>query len=157
MNGDSPLSPAEREILLAYAAGVSGNRFVFVGHSEVAYAHGVERGLLDKLLEDLNTAPVAPRLRPVLAYVRKLMIAPSEVVQADADAVFEAGWVEAALHSAIAIAGRAAFMHRLVAGFGFAPLDPSVAASHAQKRVEKGYVNIYSAFRKGRSDADTDR
>lgn len=148
MNGPSPLSQAERELILAYAAGVSGNRFVFTGHSEVAYARGVERGILDKMLDDLNTAPVEPKLRPLLFFVRKLMTEPMRMAQTDADAVYAAGWDEDALHSAIAVAGRAALMHCLVAGAGFAPLDPAVAASHARKRIEHGYVNIYRAFRK---------
>lgn len=38
MNGPSPLSQAARELILAFAAGVMGCRFVFTGHSEVAYA-----------------------------------------------------------------------------------------------------------------------
>ncbi len=148
MNGPSPLTPAEREVILAYAAGVAGCTFVFTGHSEAAYAWGVQRGLLDALLADLQTAPVEPRLRALLSFVRKLMLTPQEVGPADAEAVFAAGWEEQGLHDAIAVTARAAFMQRLVAGCGFAPLDPAVAARHAAKRVEQGYVNLYPAFRK---------
>jgi uncharacterized peroxidase-related enzyme len=148
MNGPSPLTQAEREIILAYAAGVAGCEFVFVGHSEVAYAWGVEKGLLDQMLDNLDTAPVEARLKALLTYVRKLSATPNEITQADADAVFEAGWDEHAFSDAIVITARAAFMHRLVGGFGFNPLDKDVAASHAAKRVERGYVNIYRAFKK---------
>ena len=148
MNGPSPLSQAERELILAYAAGVSGNRFVLTGHAAVAYARGIEPGLLDRLLGAEGTAAAGAKLAPLLDFVRKLMLSPAEMAPSDAAAVFAAGWDEAALHGAVAIAGRAAFMHRLVAGCGFNPLDPEVARSHAQKRVEKGYVNIYKAFRK---------
>jgi hypothetical protein len=35
-----------------YAAGVAGCKFVYVAHSEVAYAWGVENGLLDRLLQE---------------------------------------------------------------------------------------------------------
>jgi hypothetical protein len=38
-------------------------------------------------------------------------------------------------------------MHRLVQGFGFTPLSREAAAKHARKRVERGYVNLYPAFR----------
>jgi hypothetical protein len=44
--------------------------------------------------------------------------------------------VEQALHDAIAVTARAAFMQRLVEGHGF-----------AKRRVEHGYVNLYPAFR----------
>lgn len=148
MNGPSPLSEAEREIVLAFAAGAMGCDFVLTGHSEVAYAWGVERGTLDRLLEDIDSAPVEDRLKPLLRYVRRLAATPNEVTQADADAVLTAGWDEQALHDAVAITARAAFMHRLIAGHGFNPLDRAVAESHARKRVEKGYVNLYRAFRK---------
>ena len=147
MNGPSPLSQSERELILAYAAGVAGCKFVYVAHSEVAYAWGVEKGLVDRLLEDPDTAPVKPALKPILAFVRKLMLTPGDMSQADADAVFEAGWEERALHDAIAVTARAAFMQRLVEGHGFMPLSRETAAKHAKRRVERGYVNLYRAFR----------
>ena len=46
MNGPSPLSHGERELILAYAAGVAGCTFVYVAHSEVAYAWGIPEGLV---------------------------------------------------------------------------------------------------------------
>src|SRR5262249_2959171 len=148
MNGPSPLSPTERELFFAYAAGVAGCKFVYVAHSAVAYAHGVEKGLIEKLLENLDTAPVEARLKPLLAYVRKLMLTPGEMRQADADAVFAAGWDEKALHDTIVVTARAAFMQRLVEGHGFTPMTPELAAERAVLRVEHGYVNLYPAFRK---------
>lgn len=148
MNGPSPLSEAEREVILALAAGWMECEFVFTGHSAVAYAWGIEQGALESALQDIEAAPLAARLKPLLHYVKKLSIAPNSLTPADVDAVLSAGWPEQALQDAIAITARAAFMHRLVAGHGFAPLDPEVAASHAHKRVEHGYVNIYKTFRK---------
>jgi uncharacterized peroxidase-related enzyme len=150
MNGPSPLTQGERELILAYAAGVAGCRFVYVAHSEVTYAWGFEAGVIDRLLEDPATAPVDARLKPLLAFVRKLMLTPGEMLQADADAVFAAGWDEKALHDAIAVTARAAFMQRLVEGHGFTPMSREVAATHAKRRVERGYVNLYPAFRKGK-------
>ena len=148
MNGSSPLTQGQRELILAYAAGVAGCKFVYAAHSEVAYAWGIERGLLDRLIEDPATAPVDARLKALLAFVRKLALTPGEISQADADAVFEAGWDERALHDAIAVTARAAFMQRLVQGHGFTPMTREVAAKHAKRRVELGYVNLYPAFRK---------
>lgn len=148
MNGPSPLSQGERELILAFAAGAAGCRFVCVAHAEVAYAWGIEAGLVERLIEDFDTAPVSPELRHLLAFVRKLMQAPSAMTQADADAVFAAGWEERALHDAIAIAARASFMQKLVEGHGFIPLSPEVAKTHAEKRVKLGYVNLYPQFAK---------
>ena len=71
---------------------------------------------------------------------------PGEMTQADADAVFDAGWDEKALHDAIAVTARVCFMQRLVEGHGFTPIAKDVAKKHAQKRVELGYVNLYPKF-----------
>ncbi len=150
MNGPSPLSQGERELIFAYAAGVAGCKFVYVAHAEVAYAWGIENGVIDRLLEDPDTAAMETRLKPLLAFVRKLTLTPGEMSQADADAVFEAGWNEQALHDAIAVTARAVFMQRLVEGHGFTPLPRDVAVKHAKRRVEHGYVNLYPAFRKDR-------
>ena len=157
MNGPSPLSQGERELILAYAAGVAGCTFVYVAHSEVAHARGIEEGLLDKLLKNIDMAPVAPKLKPLLAFVRKLMLTPGEITQEDADVVFTAGWDEHALHDAIAVTARAAFMQRLVQGHGFVPFSKEMAKKRAAERVELGYVKLYPKFAKGgdaRSEAD---
>ena len=47
MNGPSPLSQGERELILAYAAIAAGCRYVYVAHSEVAYQWGIRRGLIE--------------------------------------------------------------------------------------------------------------
>src|SRR5258706_6075689 len=96
MNGPSPLSQGERELIFAYAAGVADCKYVYVAHSEVAYAWGIENGLVERLLDNPETAPVEARLKPLLAFVRKLMLTPNAMSQADADAVFKAGWEEQA-------------------------------------------------------------
>jgi len=147
MNGPSPLTRGEREMILAYTAGLGGCQFVYVAHSEVAYAHGIENGLIETLIQDPELATVGPRLRPMLAFIRKLVLTPEGVSQVDAEEVFNAGWDEHALHDAIAVAARAGFMQRLVQGLGFTPMTRQRAAQKAKQRIEHGYVNLYSAFR----------
>lgn len=144
MNGPSPLSSGERELLLAYAAGVSGCAFVYGAHSEVAYAWGIERGLIGRLLEDPNAPGVDDRFRPLLELTAKLMRDSAAVEEVDIRRVLDAGWDERAVHDVVAIAARAAFMQRLVDGMGFVPLSTEVAKSHAARRVELGYVKLYA-------------
>jgi len=146
MNGPSPLSRGERELILAFAAGVAGCSFVYMAHAQVAYELGIDEGLVEQLVEDFEGARIDTRLRPLLAFVRKLTLSGSSITQVDADAVFAAGWDEKALHDVIAIAGRAAFMQRLVEGYGFVTWTREVAREHAGKRVRLGYVNLYPAL-----------
>lgn len=147
MNGQSPLTRGERELVLAYAAGVSGCEFVCLAHAEVAYAHGIEHGLVQGLISDFDNTPIDARLRPLLSYVRKLSVDPSSVEKSDVDAVLAAGWDEQALHDAAAVTARAAFMQRLVNGHGFNVPSLETLREHAQRRVENGYVKLYRAFR----------
>ncbi len=146
MNGPSPLAPGEREMIAAYVVGVAECRYSYVAHSEVAYAWGIEDGLIDKLLDDLATAPVADKFKPLLSFVNKLTVTPNRVTQEDADAVFAAGWDEKALHDAILITARMCFMARIVEGYGFTPMDQATARRRARQRVKLGYVNLYPVF-----------
>jgi hypothetical protein len=57
-------------------------------------------------------------MRPLLAYVAKLNTLPSRLVQADADAVFAAGWDEAGLFHAIQVCAAFNLFNRLVEGAG---------------------------------------
>jgi uncharacterized peroxidase-related enzyme len=147
MNGPSPLSNGERELILAYAAALTGCTAVYTAHSEVAYTWGIKDGLVDELLDDFDNASVTDQQRPLLAFVRQLATNPTGVTADDAAAVFDAGWDEQALHDAIAITARAAFMQRLINGFGFGGLTREAARSRAAERIEHGYVDLFPAFR----------
>ena len=147
MNGPSPLSPGEREMIAAYVVGLAKCRYAYAAHTAAAYAWGIEEGLIDKLLDDLDAAPVEDRFKPLLAFVRKLTLTPSEMTQADADAVFrrrlgrKRGCTTRSRWTA-----RMSFMNRLVEGFGFTPMDPEKARENARQRVNLGYLNLYPEF-----------
>ena len=154
MNGPSPLTSGEREMIAAYVVGLASCRYAYAAHTAAAYEWGIEEGLIDALLADPETAPVAPKFRPLLAFVRKLTLTPSEMNQADADAVFDAGWDEKALHDAIAVTARMSFMNRVVEGYGFIPMDPQRARNNARERVKLGYRNLYPKFAEDEDDRD---
>jgi uncharacterized peroxidase-related enzyme len=148
INGPSPLTPAEREMIQAYVAGIADCQFGYIAHAEIAYASGIKRGLIEKLVSDLDTAPIDDKFKPLMAYVRELTLAPSSIRHADAEAVFAAGWDEKALHDTIAVTARMNFMCRIVQGFGFTPWDQAHAKEHAGKRLKLGYVNLFPALNK---------
>lgn len=124
MRGPSPFSTGEREIIAAYTSGLNACGYCHGGHVFMAEALGVEEGLIANLLENIETSGVAEVLRPVLRYVKKLTLEPSKMTQADADAVFAAGWDGKALHDAIAVCAMFNFMNRLVDGLGIRAAPP---------------------------------
>ena len=147
MNGPSSLSRGERELIFAYAAGLAGCEFVYVAHAEVAYAFGIEDGAVEKLIADPDSAPIDANLKPLLAFVRKLTLAPTEIVAEDTNTVLEAGFDDKALDDAVGITGRAMFMRCIAQAYGFTPMTKEQAAKKALKRIEHGYVNLYPKFR----------
>jgi hypothetical protein len=98
--------------------GLNACTFCLGSHRIYAEALGVEPGLIEALLQDPATAPIDPDMRPLLAYVAKLNTLPSRLVQADADAVFAAGWDEAGLFHAIQVCAAFNLFNRLVEGAG---------------------------------------
>ena len=78
-------------------------QYCYGGHRAAAELFGVAPETIDGLIQDLATAPIDGKLRPIFAFVKKLTLTPTRMTQSDAAAVFAAGWNEAALHSAIAV------------------------------------------------------
>ncbi len=148
INGPSPLTPGEREMIQGFVAGLINCQFAYVAHSAAAVARGIAPGLVEKLVADVVSAPVSDKLKPLLAFLKKLALTPTEVSQSDADAVFAAGWDEQAYHSAVAVAARMTFMSKIIHGHGFVPMSPDRAKASAEHRAKTGYVGLYPGLAK---------
>ena len=148
INGPSPLSPGEREMIQAFVAGLINCQFAYVAHTAAAVARGIEPGVVEKLVADVASAPVNAKLKPLLALVKKLALTPTQVSQSDADAVFAAGWDEAAYHSAVACTARMTFMSKIIHGHGFVPMSAERAKANAEHRAKAGYVALYPQLAK---------
>ncbi len=123
LRGPSPLSVAERELIAAYCSALNACRFCVGVHAAAATAFGIDGALVDRLVEDPARAAVDDKLKPILAFVKKLTRSPSRVIQADADAVVAAGWEEDALHDAIAVCSLFNMYNRIVEGHGITGAD----------------------------------
>ena len=143
INGPSPLSPGEREMIQGFVAGLLNCQFAYVAHSAAAVARGIAPGTVEKLVADIASAPVNEKLKPLMALVKKLVLNPTEVSQSDADAVFAAGLDEQAYHSAVAVTARMTFMSKIIHGHGFIPMSPERARINAEHRAKTGYVGLY--------------
>jgi uncharacterized peroxidase-related enzyme len=118
MRGPSPLSPGERELIAGFVSGLNACEFCHGAHTAAAVAFGFPDDLMPQLLDNIDTASVDDKLKPILKYVKKLTLTSARMVQADADAVFAAGWDETALHHAIGVAARYNLVNRLIHGHG---------------------------------------
>jgi uncharacterized peroxidase-related enzyme len=141
LRGDSPLSPGQHELIAAYVSGLNECQYCFGVHAETASQFGVPEESLRKMLFDLDDVEMEQRMRPLLDYVRRLTLSPHQLVQADADAVFAAGWSERALHDAILTTCLFNFMNRLLDGHGCQG-NTQVFKARGQGLARDGYAPL---------------
>jgi len=118
LRSEGAFSIGERELIAAYVSGLNACRFCYGSHRVYSEIFGMPHGLVDALLDDIDTAEVSDRMKPVLRYVRKLNALPSKITEDDARAVFDAGWSEEALFEAIQVCAAFNLMNRIVEGAG---------------------------------------
>lgn len=138
LRNEGPLEPGHKELIAAYVSGLNACQYCFGVHAETAKAFGLEAGTLERLLADIDSADVDERLKPLLRYARKLTLEPSRMTEADAQAVFAAGWSEAALHEAVLTVCLFNFMNRLLEGHGVKG-NPGVFSARGQALRDEGY------------------
>jgi uncharacterized peroxidase-related enzyme len=122
----SPLTVAEREFIAAFVSGLNACTYCHGAHVIAAENFGINPDELRAALDDIASARVDNRLKPILAYVRKLTLTPSRIEQSDADAVWAAGWEEQALFDAISVCALFNFINRIIEGSGVRS-DPLMA------------------------------
>ena len=116
--GDCAFSMEQRELIAAFASGTNSCTFCYNTHKATAETFGVDAGLLESLLSDLDGSSVDERMKPVLRYVKKLTETPSRMVQDDADAIFAAGWDEDCFHYTVMICALFNMYNRIMDGYG---------------------------------------
>ena len=143
MQGESAFTAGERELIAAYVSGLNACDFCAGAHQALAEHLKVEPNLLTAMLADLTQAPVEDRLRPVFSFVSKLTLNPSQIIQADIDAVLKAGWDSQAIEDAIDICALFNFMNRFVDGYGLKLPDREQLAALVRGINNQGYENFF--------------
>jgi len=147
LRGDGALSVGERELIATYVSALNACTFCAGAHRAYAEVFGISPALIDALIEDFDRAPVDEKLRPVLAYVAKLNTLPSKLVTRDAQAVYDAGWSEAALYEAVQVCALFNMMNRIIEGTGI-NFDYATAPSghHARGTRPEDQTRTYGKF-----------
>lgn len=153
MTKDSPLTQGERELIATFVSSLNNCDYCRAAHLPSMQLHGIEQAAVDGLIANPDTAPVDAKLKPLFAFARKLTLTPSELTQADADAVYAAGWDEEALHSAISVTCRFNFMNRLVMAHGLTPPGTESAMDNAKRRLQSGYASMHTEMTPGRPNS----
>lgn len=145
LRGESDLSVAQRELIAAYVSGINACGFCFGAHSIIASTFGLSEDLIRALVDDLDAAPVEPRLKALLQHIGKLTRTPARVTEQDRAHVYAAGWSARALHDAVATCALFNFMNRIVEGMGVRT-SPAIQAAQRERHGEAALQNDRSPY-----------
>lgn len=136
LRGDSTLSITEREIIAAYVSSLNECDFCSGVHAEVAVNFGVDKTLIENLINDIDQADIPPKFKTLLKYVKKLTLTPGRLVMKDAQDVYDEGWSEKGLSDAVCVCSLFNFYNRLLDGHGIKGNDKiyKLSANHLFKR-----------------------
>ncbi len=141
LRGDSPFSPAERELIAAFVSGLNNCEYCRAVHSQTAVALGIDAETIAHIFSNSLDEHVDLRMQPVLTFVRKLTLSAGKITAADVDPLFAAGWNDRAVHDASAICGLFNLMNRLVNGLGVKAPEGYVKLA-AQRLADDGYTQL---------------
>ncbi len=145
-DGSCNFSVPQRELIAAFTSGVNGCEFCFNTHKETAAAFGIDPDLFESLFENLDNSPIEAALKPVLFYVRKLTLTPSKMLQADADAIFDAGWDETDFQFMIMICGLFNLYNRMMDGYGIKQSQQFYKAAGERLANGPSYAGVIDAL-----------
>lgn len=136
----SHLTPTDREVIAAFTSKLNGCEYCCGSHTEFARSLGASSDDV-RMIDTVDTT--THRLSPILAYVRKLTLAPSTISNDDKQAVLAAGFTEEELKDAIGVCAAFNLFNRLVEGHGIPP--KSDYSQDAEMLNRHGYDRRYPA------------
>jgi uncharacterized peroxidase-related enzyme len=155
LRSEGELTKAERELIATYTSSLNACTFCYGAHKIYAEAFGIDEAMIEAMVVDLDSVEGLDKLKPILRYVRKMNFLPSKIVQADAQAVFDAGWTEGALYEAIQVCALFNMMNRIIEGAGVNYDYAGNAEAHSLSRSGADVeAHTYGAY--GKSVAATE-
>jgi uncharacterized protein YciW len=79
---------------------------------------GMDESIFRQLKLDIDSAQVDEKLKPLLRFVKKLTLTPSQITQADIEDIYAAGWDERALLDTVRLCALVNCMNRFALGAG---------------------------------------
>jgi uncharacterized peroxidase-related enzyme len=142
LRNDSPLSPAERELIATYVSSRNECMFCMSSHAAAArYLYKDEKGIVDIVLDDYQSAPISAKLKALLTIAGSVQQDARTVSPADVELARQHGATDRDIHDTVLIAAAFCMYNRYVDGLAsLTPTDPQAYEAMGERMVEKGYV-----------------
>ncbi len=136
------LTPGERELIATYVSARNDCYFCQTSHGAAAAAHLGGEEAVQRVKEDLETAPVSAKLRALLKIAGKVQSGGKNVSEEDVAQARGLGATDMEIHDTVLIAAAFCMYNRYVDGLGtWQPQDPSMYAQMGKRLAEHGYRN----------------
>ena len=115
---DGALSAAIKGQIALVVSGINTSSYCVAIHLELLRPLGIEKPLGRILATDYGRAPVGDAVRALFRFADKLTRKEADICQADIDAVYAAGWDQAALFETVLVVSLMNFANRFAIGCG---------------------------------------
>ena len=138
---ESPLSPAERELIATYVSSLNQCKFCTLSHAAAARElYGDDRETVDKTLENIDGSPISPKLRALLLIAGKVQQSGKAVTPQDITEARKHGAGDREIHDTVLIAAAFCMYNRYVDGLAsWTPTDPKVYGEMGKRLAAHGY------------------
>ncbi|MCC7525794.1 MAG: peroxidase-related enzyme [Chitinophagaceae bacterium] len=142
LRDDSPLSPAERELIAAYVSHRNNCMFCRNSHAAAArHLYDEKATIVDDVFLDMQEAPVSDKLKALLHIAGKVQINGKAVTPEDIEAARLLGADDRSIHDTVLIAAAFCMFNRYVDGLAsFTPTNADEYVEMGRRMAEKGYV-----------------
>ena len=142
LRNESPLTPAERELLATHVS--ARNKCMFCMKSHAAAARellGADKGIVDQVIELGEKAPVTPKMKALLTIAGKVQVSGRQVTDEDVAAARKAGAGDRDIHDTVLIAATFSLFNRYVDGLAsWTPTDPKAYEEMGKRMTTVGYA-----------------
>lgn len=142
LRNESPLSPAERELIATYVSSRNDCTFCSCSHAAAArYLFQDESQTVDLVLDDYQNAPISDKLKALLSIAGKVQTDARTVSEADVALARKFGANDRDIHDTVLIAATFCMFNRYVDGLAtLTPTDSGAYALMGERMGTLGYV-----------------
>jgi alkylhydroperoxidase family enzyme len=114
----SPLTKGVRELIIAYTSDLNQSEPCYMPSKTLFKEFGIDEDTYGQLKSDIENANVDEKLKPLLQFVKKLTLRPDQIIPADVNLIYEAGWDERDLLDTVRLCAVVNCMNRFTMGVG---------------------------------------